>query len=68
MLKWRKKIAALMVGSVVALAFPMAAFAQIKNPGLLVHAADDEPTTLIQRRSSPVRVEKPLYCKSMTDF
>ena len=52
MLKWRKKIAALMVGSVVALAFPMAAFAQIKNPGLLVHAADDEPTTL-----DPAQVE-----------
>ena len=52
MLKLRKKIVALMVCSVVALAFPMAAFAQIKNPGLLVHAADDEPTTL-----DPAQVE-----------
>ena len=52
MLEWRNKIVALMVGSAVALAFPMAALAQVKNPGLLVHAADDEPTTL-----DPAQVE-----------
>jgi peptide/nickel transport system substrate-binding protein len=52
MLEWQNKIVALMVGSAVALAFPMAALAQVKNLGLLVHAADDEPTTL-----DPAQVE-----------
>jgi ABC-type transport system substrate-binding protein len=31
---------------------PVAVFSQVKNPGLLVHAADDEPTTL-----DPAQVE-----------
>ncbi|MDG2405567.1 MAG: hypothetical protein P8M25_11585, partial [Paracoccaceae bacterium] len=52
MLDWRNKIMAFVAGSAITLALPMAALAQVKNPGLLVHAADDEPTTL-----DPAQVE-----------
>ncbi len=48
--RWRNGLQAGIAA--LALAVPLAATAQMKNPGLLVHAADDEPTTL-----DPAQVE-----------
>ena len=45
-------MAALIAGSVLALTTPAFVLANVKNPGLLVHAADDEATTL-----DPAQVE-----------
>ena len=51
-IKWRNHLTAALVGGTFAFALPLAATAQVNNPGLLVHAADDEPTTL-----DPAQVE-----------
>ena len=45
-----------------------AANAQVKNPGLLVHAADDEPTTLDPAQVEPGKVEKLLYYRYMIGY
>ena len=51
--EWRLSLSAAVTGAAIALVLPVASFAQdVKNPGLLVHAADDEPTTL-----DPAQVE-----------
>ena len=49
---WRNGLQAGIAALALALAAPYAATAQVNNPGLLVHAADDEPTTL-----DPAQVE-----------
>ena len=49
---WRNGLQAGIAALALALAAPHAATAQVNNPGLLVHAADDEPTTL-----DPAQVE-----------
>ena len=49
---WRNGLQAGIAALALALAVPLAATAQVNNPGLLVHAADDEPTTL-----DPAQVE-----------
>ena len=51
-IKWRNHLTAALVGGTFAFALLLAATAQVNNPGLLVHAADDEPTTL-----DPAQVE-----------
>ncbi|MDE0114128.1 MAG: hypothetical protein OXN84_17810, partial [Albidovulum sp.] len=52
-LNWRTGIAGLFAGTGIALSMTASSLAQeINNPGLLVHAADDEPTTL-----DPAQVE-----------
>jgi len=51
-IKWRNHLTAALVGGALAFALPLDATAQVNNPGLLVHAADDEPTTL-----DPAQVE-----------
>jgi peptide/nickel transport system substrate-binding protein len=51
-LNWRNSLTAVFVSGSLAVALPLAATAQVNNPGLLVHAADDEPTTL-----DPAQVE-----------
>ena len=40
----------------------------IKNPGVLVHAADDEATTLDPAQVEAGEVEKQLFSKYMTDY
>ena len=45
-------MAALLAGSILAFSAPVSVLANVKNPGLLVHAADDEATTL-----DPAQVE-----------
>ncbi len=50
--RWRNGLQAGIAALALALAAPLAATAQMKNPELLVHAADDEPTTL-----DPAQVE-----------
>ncbi len=50
---WRMCLPAFVAGTAIALAAPAAVTAEeVNNPGLLVHAADDEPTTL-----DPAQVE-----------
>ena len=49
---WRNGLQAGIAAFALAFAAPLAATAQVNNPGLLVHAADDEPTTL-----DPAQVE-----------
>lgn len=49
--QWRLGLSALVTGAAVALAAPVLA-QEVNNPGLLVHAADDEATTL-----DPAQVE-----------
>ncbi len=49
---WRNGLQAGIAALALAFAAPHAATAQVNNPGLLVHAADDEPTTL-----DPAQVE-----------
>ena len=51
-MNWRNSLMAVIAGSTLAFAVPLMATAQVNNPGLLVHAADDEPTTL-----DPAQVE-----------
>ncbi|MDE0347448.1 MAG: ABC transporter substrate-binding protein, partial [Boseongicola sp.] len=51
-LGWRSGLQAWIAALTLALAAPLAATAEVNNPGLLVHAADDEPTTL-----DPAQVE-----------
>lgn len=51
-IKWRNKIAVIIISSAAAFALPQITLAQVKNPGWLVHAADDEATTL-----DPAQVE-----------
>ena len=49
---WRNGLQAGIAALALAFVAPLAATAQVNNPGLLVHAADDEPTTL-----DPAQVE-----------
>ncbi|MYK32269.1 MAG: ABC transporter substrate-binding protein [Boseongicola sp. SB0670_bin_30] len=51
-LGWRTGLQAWIAALTLAIATPLAATAEVNNPGLLVHAADDEPTTL-----DPAQVE-----------
>ena len=51
-MNWRNSLTAVIAGTTLAFAVPLMATAQVNNPGLLVHAADDEPTTL-----DPAQVE-----------
>ena len=39
-LNWRNSLTAVFVSGSLAVALPLAATAQVNNPGLLVHAAD----------------------------
>ena len=48
----KKGISALLASALLTLAAPVTTLANVKNPGLLVHAADDEATT-----SDPAQVE-----------
>ena len=48
----KKGISALLASALLTLAAPVTTLANVKNPGLLVHAADDEATTL-----DPAQVE-----------
>ena len=48
----KKGISALLASVLLTLAAPVTTLANVKNPGLLVHAADDEATTL-----DPAQVE-----------
>ena len=45
----KKGISALLASALLTLAAPVTTLANVKNPGLLVHAADDEATTLDQQ-------------------
>ena len=49
---WPRSLTTLFAASALVLMAPLATVAQVNNPGLLVHAADDEPTTL-----DPAQVE-----------
>ena len=64
----KKGISALLASVLLTLAAPVTTLANVKNPGLLVHAADDEATTLDQRKLSLVKGEKRLSFKYTIDF
>lgn len=51
-IEWRSGVAAIVMGASLAFAAPMVLAQNVNNPGLLVHAADDEATTL-----DPAQVE-----------
>ena len=54
----KKGISALLASALLTLAAPVTTLANVKNPGLLVHAADDEATTLDPAQLSLVKEEK----------
>lgn len=51
-LHWRGRTAAILAGVALFCTAPLAVAQEVNNPGLLVHAADDEPTSL-----DPAQVE-----------